>query len=130
MSEVRRAIGACPLACLWNVVGRTPVMMRLRCQKRCVVARISDSYTPYECPSVIDWRAVHVGQDDHTTRRATLCSELSAEVREYLTETDLLLKDLYETHSRSVSKASFLRKCLDTAGIDTLFEEACCELGR
>lgn len=67
-------------------------------------------------------------KEDYTTRQATLCGELTASVREYLTETDLLLRQLFESHGEDVTKVKYLQTCLDTDGIDALYETACCGL--
>lgn len=65
-------------------------------------------------------------QEDHTSRRAALCVELTADVRQYITEADLQLRTMYETHHDDVTEASYLGTCIDTAGMDSLYEEACC----
>ncbi|CAM9421672.1 unnamed protein product, partial [Scytosiphon promiscuus] len=65
-------------------------------------------------------------QEDHTSRRGALCVELTAEVRQYLTEIDAQLRSMYEAHHDDVTAAAILGACIDTAGMDVLYAEACC----
>lgn len=65
-------------------------------------------------------------KEDHTARQAALCTELTAGVQQNLTEKDTILRQLFETHDESVIMASYLRSCLNTDRMDTLYEEACC----
>lgn len=66
------------------------------------------------------------GQEDHTSRRGALCVELTADVRQYLAETDAQLRTMYEAHYDDVTAAAILASCIDTAGMDALYAEACC----
>ncbi|CAM9490400.1 unnamed protein product [Ectocarpus fasciculatus] len=65
-------------------------------------------------------------QEDHTSRRGALCVELTADVRQYLAETDAQLRTMYEAHYDDVTAAAILASCIDTAGMDALYAEACC----
>lgn len=73
------------------------------------------------CPRV-------VLKDDYTTQQASVCEDLTGNVREFLIETDLTLRQLFEDHSDDVTKVAYLQKCLDINGMDALFETACCGL--
>lgn len=65
-------------------------------------------------------------QEDHTSRRGALCIELTANVRQYLAETDAQLRVMYESHYDDVTAAATVGACIDTAGMDALYAEACC----
>ncbi|CAN0126983.1 unnamed protein product, partial [Hapterophycus canaliculatus] len=65
-------------------------------------------------------------QEDHTSRRGALCVELTANIRQYLTETDAQLREMYESHYDDVTVATTLGDCIDTAGMDALYAESCC----
>eukprot|EP00903_Cladosiphon_okamuranus_P008866 g8489.t1 len=65
-------------------------------------------------------------QEDHTSRRGALCVELTANVRQYLAETDAQLRVMYEAHYDDVTAAAIVAACIDTAGMDALYAEACC----
>lgn len=68
-------------------------------------------------------------KEDHTSRRGALCVELTADVRQYLAETDAQLTSMYEGHYEDVTAAATLASCIDTAGMDALYAEACCGYG-
>ncbi|CBJ29864.1 conserved unknown protein [Ectocarpus siliculosus] len=65
-------------------------------------------------------------QEDHTSRRGALCVELTADVRQYLAETDAQLRSMYGAHYEDVTAAATLASCIDTAGMDALYAGACC----
>lgn len=65
-------------------------------------------------------------QEDHTSRRGALCVELTANVRQYLAETDAQLRVMYGAHYDDVTAAAIVGACVDTTGMDALYEEACC----
>lgn len=65
-------------------------------------------------------------QEDHTSRRGSLCAELTEDIQQYILETDLQLRIMYEAHYEHVTQAALFNTCLDTAGMDALYEEACC----
>lgn len=65
-------------------------------------------------------------KEDHTSRRAALCVELTADVRQYLTETDVQLRVMYEEHHDDVTATAMLGACIDIVGMDALYAEACC----
>lgn len=65
-------------------------------------------------------------KEDHTSRRGALCVELTADIRQYLTETDAQLRAMYESHYDDVTAATILGACIDANGMDALYAEACC----
>ena len=65
-------------------------------------------------------------QNDHTVRRGTICANLTADLRQKLTETHVELGAMYEKHHEDVTAVSLLGTCLDIDGMDSFYEEACC----
>lgn len=69
---------------------------------------------------------VFLCQEDYTSRQATVCVDYSANIRQYLAETDQKLRTMYETHYDDHAVSEILRKCIDGVAMDALYGEACC----
>lgn len=65
-------------------------------------------------------------QENHTGRRGALCVELTANIRQYIAETDAQLRGMFEAHYDDVTAAATVGACMDTTGMDVLYAEACC----